>query len=335
MTTICEPFARVLAAGRGQFNQRVVEARRRYPTFDPAAFAAFLQSAVDPVVQAVAEVAPQRVVPVTLAAYDLALDLCGQGLAGPQARSQNVGQVWQRVAPAYAHLVGEQPVDVLGALTNAIVYLERFDSTRPQQWIAEMAALAPQIATLDALRSAGQLVAWRAGVAHFRNGALAAADALPEDLALAAAGVTGFGQWRHVSIRLANDPWWRPYAGSESADYPPMEVGQFAGFGGAFAVPPEVRPSGEGFVVRSDERYFFLVADAYGAILHSASAEEFEQAGSAPAGAQIRLQASTAVINNRRLDLPLPADGLRVTWNTHTVAITSPYSHAITLVALV
>lgn len=125
MPPISAPFARVLAAGRPQFNARVAEARRRTPSFDPEAFAAFLQSAVDGVVAAVEAVAPDRTTTVAVVAYEMALRLVAQGHAGPKTRRNDVDRVWIELAPPLAKRVAEAPGEVLAALCNAAFNLGR------------------------------------------------------------------------------------------------------------------------------------------------------------------------------------------------------------------
>jgi hypothetical protein len=56
------------------------------------------------------------------------------------------------------------------------------DGARPGEWIEAMERLAPQCADVESLLQAGQVAAWRAGLAHFREGALAVAAKLPAQL---------------------------------------------------------------------------------------------------------------------------------------------------------
>lgn len=318
---ISPSFAELLAAGRPQFNARAQEARRRFTTLDMAAFAAFLRDGVDPLVAAVAAHAPERAGSVAFAAYDMALALVGHGLAGPAAKSQAVNDCWRELLPAMAPLVAMAPSEVLALASNAAVHLAGVAGARPAQWRRELQALAPQVDNVATLRTLGQVLAWRAGVAHFRAGALAAADNLPQALALAAFEEPAL-DWPALREQLLASPWHGNAIG--------IEVGAFTGFGGDFAAPPQVRASSEGFVVLSGERYFFLVADAYGAVLHGATEEEYAQARSeAPVGVQLRDAA--IVIRTREFALDLPAGQIAVCANAHTVAVTSPYTHAIRL----
>ena len=321
---ISPAFAAILASGRAQFNGRAAEARRRFPALDMAAFGAFLHDGVDPLVAAVAAAAPERAGSVTLAAYDMALELVGHGLAGPAAKNPFLNTVWRELAPSFAPLLAAAPVEVLGMLSNAAIHLGAVAAARPAQWQRELAALAPQVATVAQLRAVGQVLAWRAGVAHFRQGALAAADTLPPALALAAFGEPG-AQWPQVRAQLLANPW------RGNADG--REFGSFTGLGGDFGTPPQVRATPDGFVVRSAERHYLLVADAYGAVLHGATAQEFELAQTG-VPASVRLDGATVHVGARSIALDLPAGDIALAANAHTLAITSPWTHAIRLLPL-
>jgi hypothetical protein len=321
---ISPAFASTLASGRAQFNGRAAEARRRFPSLDMAAFGAFLRDGVDPLVVAVSAAAPERAGGATLAAYDMALELVGHGLAGPAAKNPFLNTVWRELAPQFAPLLATAPVDVLGMLSNAAIHITAVAGARPAQWQRELATLAPQVTSVTQLRAVGQVLAWRAGVAHFRQGALAAADTLPPALALAAFGEPG-AHWPQVHAQLQENPW------RGNADG--REFGSFSGLGGDFATPPQVRATDEGFVVRSAERHYLLVADAYGAVLHGATAQEFEQAQTGTPSAA-RLDGATLHIGARRIELDVPASDIAIAANAHTVAITSPWTHAIRLLPL-
>jgi len=111
------------------------------------------------------------------------------------------------------------------------------------------------------------------------------------------------------------------------------EFGSFTGFGGDFGTPPQVRATQDGFAVRSAGRHYLLVADAYGAVLHGATAQEFELA-QAGMPADVRVEGSSVHIGARRIDLDVPAGDIAIAANAHTLAITSPWTHAIRLLPL-
>lgn len=331
---ISAAFAQILAAGRAQFNQRVTEARRRYPAFDSGAFADFLQAGVDKVVMAIADTMPEKVASTTLVAYDIALELAGLTLAGPKARDGLVNRVWEEVLPVHARLIADHPVEVIGRLSNAAVNISRVASTRPDQWVQAMCALAPQVGSLAHLQGIGQILSWRCGLAHFRAGAIEVADQLPEQLALAAFGCQEEAPWSQVKAKLLADPWWVPVPFQKHSIHPGTEIGQFTGFGGEFSEPPEVRPCPEGFFVRSGQRYSLLIADAFGAVLHAATEEDFKHAVTHHFADAITLKGNRLITGKREIDLNLPADHIQVTHNAHTIAVTSPFTHAIRLLPL-
>lgn len=312
---ISAPFAAFLEAERAALNQCVIEARRRFPDFDTQAFSSFLVGAVDDLVAAAP---PERVHAVAMAAYELALDMTGLKLIGSQARAASLHGVWHTIAPALMPVLAAQPGQVLRMLSNAVMHLESQPGVLIDQWINEVAALAPSIASLDQVEAVGEIAAWRAGMAHFRTGALAAGGRLPAALACVAVGAAADASWDATLHELTRDPWF-----SHGAPRPMRRsIGSFAGFGGMFVAPPAVRAYDEGFVVRSGEQYFLLLADTFGAVLLPAGRDDFD------AAPQTALPAQRWVS-----ELQLPAEGLTVCGNGHTLAITSPYTHAIALAA--
>lgn len=328
---LSDSFARVLAVGRPQFNERVAEAKRRAPRFAAADFTAFLQESVDGVVAAVDAVAPARTAAVALSAFDIALTLVVHGLAGPATRCLLVNRLWTEVLPQVPARIAEAPSEVLGSLSNAAVHLAGTPGARSEEWLSRMAALGPAAGSLAQLLDVGKVLAWRCGAAHFRTSALVAADALAEDLALAAVGATTAASWTEVRDAFAADPWWSPVGSGGSKS---REVGGFTGFGGSFVQPPELRVAEEGFWVRSGGRHTLLVADAWGAVQLPAEAAEFE-ASPPPARPAVPVrQGSRLIFTHGAVDLDLPGEGLQVLANAHTAAVASPYSHVIRLFAL-
>lgn len=304
--TLSPVLARELAAARPRFNAEIAAARRARTGFDTDALADAVRTRIDPLAVAVAAVAPDRVAAVVEAAFTSTVTLVDHALAGD--RRALVDRAWTEAAVPLAALVAERPEPILALLTNAVLTLAATPGARPGEWIERIAALAP-LASVDTLAGAGQVVAWRSGMAHYRTAAIAIADTLPEPLALAAVGATG--AWSATRAALEADRWWTPTASAENR----IRVGGFAGFGGPFEAPPRVRGGAEGFFVQSCERTWFLVADAWGATLHPAAADEF--ACAAPASPA------------HPHDTDMPAEGLEATIAGGSVALTSPYSHFI------
>jgi len=323
-------FGAALAAQRRELNALAAEARRSYAGFDQAAFTHFLVEAVDPLVQAVAARAPECIQGVVTAAYRMGLDMVGQRLADGTPRTSNLIQAWATLMPHYASLVARAPEQMLGMLSNAVLHLDALPGVKGERWRRDMAALAPQVDSLEHLRVLGQVLAWRAGAAHFRQGAIAAADTLPEALGLAVFHAADYGSWQQVRDSLLQDPWWRSATDPDAVTT--HMAGSFAGFGGPFIAPPRVVAAGACFLVRSGERDFVLHADAHGAVLLPAGAGEFDNAAvNTPLPHAV--EGEELVVGRQRIAIALPAEGLALCATASTIALSSPYSHAIQLVA--
>ena len=329
-------LASVLRSGRGELNTRFAGARVRHPDLDAEVFAEFIRSAVDPLVVAVARTRPERVSDVALAAYDSALDLVGQKLAGRSARTPYVDEAWRRVLCEAAPIVAAEPERLIAAVCNAAHHLSATPGARPAAWIDVMARLAAQCTDSGTFLTLGQVAGWRAGMAHFRESALAAADTLPQSLALAAIGAPPV-HWSEIRDRLVADPWFDP----ARPDTPgtarvAARAGAFRGFGGLFTEPPTVAMADERLFVRAGTQCWLLTADAFGATFHRATHEEFDRGrarSALPAGVAVR--GTTLTVRGSTVELPdvFGQVGSACASRT-TLALTSPYTHAIALVAL-
>src|SRR6185312_4146890 len=132
----------------------------------------------------------------------------------------------------------------------------------------------------------GQVLGWRAGLAHYRSSALIVATTLPSTLALAAVGAHTKQKWSDVVQRLEDDPWFDPAKSEATADRSRLaivaRVGGFRGFGGLFVEPPEVASSRDQLWVKSGDDCWLLCADVFGYTFHRATVEEFEGARQNP-----------------------------------------------------
>jgi len=326
---VSNALASILRSGRADFNARFAAARRIHSDLDPGAFADFLRTAVDELARAVEKVRPDRLGEVTMAAYEAALELIGQKLAGPGARLASIEEGWRRILPKAASLVAAAPGRLIPAVCNAVHQIASTHGARPAQWIATMEKLGPECGDAEALLKLGQVVAWRAGLAHLRSGAIATADALPEPLALAAVGAKTGTSWASVREQLLANSWFDPASGSSVARVV-AQAGAFKGFGGLFIEPPIVASSSEHFLVQSDRECWLLTADIFGATFHRASVKEF--AAKVPPG--LLLKGSRVAFNGQSFELPTIGELTSAAANETTLALTSPLTHSITLVAL-
>lgn len=323
--TISSEFQEVLRAGRPDFNARTAEARHRYPSFNSELFGQFLTHSVDPFVAAAA---PERRGIVASAAYDVALELVGRELAGGHARGQLLDRLWQEVLPALVGILPDQPAPMLCALCNALLNLQA-QGARAEQWLQLLLEQAPKISG-DALPDFGVLAAWRAGAVQFRVAALRLASAHPQT-ASAILGLSEQGELAEQLPLLESDPW---LLTPGNADVSGHEVGSFTGYGGHFPIPPSVRACAAGFMVKSEDRYFLLLADSFGALLLPASADEYLAAADyqAPASPAPNLIDGGLHTLRGRVEHSFCRDDLQLDWNEHSAALYSPYSFSIYVV---
>lgn len=314
-------LARALASGRARYNTKVAQARHRWPDFDTAAFAGFLRDTVDPLLEAVDAVATEQVHAVATAACDFAIELVARRLAGTHSHQPWVERAWREVAPRYARLLAAEPQALLSGLANAVVQLGQWPQVRVAGWLDAMQAHAGGVADLEQWRALGQLLAWRAGMAHYRAGALAATDRLPEALALAALDAPPGADWPSLRAALLADPWHTPHGRAHGLPPEGMQIGAFSGFGGPFLQPPTLRVAHAGFLVSSGERHYLLQADIHGAVLLPATKAQFDAA----------TPGTTAVPRGYAAALGWPAQDIVGIGNVHTLALATPCSHVIAL----
>lgn len=264
---LAPPLADFLRARRADCNARFVAARRHWPRLDAADFSLFLRDQLSPLATALDSTQSHVVLD---RAYDLGLQLVAEKLAGPSAVNPAINALWTEVFPSMAAHIGTAPRRILGSLSNAAHHLAATPDSRSENWRSRLVALAPGCSNADELLIVAQLLAWRAGLAHFRALALAAADALPAALALDALDAPADLNWSEVRDAHLADPWFG-YHVPASSD---RRIGAFRGFGGLFLTPPQVTRSGSHILVRSGGEAWILLADAFGATFHRATPDE-------------------------------------------------------------
>jgi len=325
---ISPALSRALRAGRAQFNARVEAACRQRPGFDTTVADALITGPLDKLATAAEALDADRTGSLLLAAFDAGITLALHG----KHEHPLVRTVWREVLPACLPLMLRQPRKTLGKLFNAALHLLSTGGVRTEQWAQDMARVALRCDNLSHLEQIGQILAWRAGMAHFRESALKLARGLPPELAVDALALLPEQDVAAVLDRLDADPWFDPAHDSSHGLRAMHEVGSFTGFGGPFAAPPEVRGHGEGFVVRCADRHWYLCADVFGAVLHADSPEEYAAGASRADGLEVK--GGEIRLGQRRCALDLPPEGVRVVRNASTAAVTSPHSHTIRLFAL-
>ncbi len=315
-------FASLLKERRSSYNSQVAAARSRTPAFDTASFSDFLRETVDPLFDAVAEIAPDNPARTADALFAMSVDLAEHGWVGTAARAPVVERLWRDAAQHMAGAIAADPRETLGALTNAAIKLEQEPGVRVDEWLALVDGLAAGIRDPGQLRALATLLAWRAGAAHIRAVALAAGGTLPPALACQAVGANEGDDWGEVGRRLLAEPWWAP--GGEAARA--HRVGGFRGFGGPFAEPPVIVAHGKDFLAASGDGRFRLIADAFGATVRRSVVDGAIDGAPDPQGMR-RLNGTSLHADDRTIELGGSAEGLKVAEAAGSLAVTSPYSH--------
>ena len=357
-------FVQALKDNRASFNARFAEARRTQPRLDPREFLDTLSTTVAAIVASVEQARPDRAAGVVSVLYDLALDLHAREFIGPHSRYPFVSLGWRDLLPVLGADLAESPRAVAGSITNALYNLSIEPAARPQEWLDAMRALAPLAPDVPALLQAGQVAAWRSGLAHFRRGALALCRQLPPSLVSAALGLAAGSlsltpqsaapvapntptpppakdiepqspsALNALLDRLDADPWLRPADALATQPGRTLKLvaraGAFRGFGGLFMAPPLVSASGEHFIARDGDDRWLLTADVFGVTFH--------HAGDLPAvtgsGAFQLDRTGRVTLGKLSAVFPELANFTSAAGNDRTLAVTTPLSHAIYLVAL-
>lgn len=353
-------FAKVMEARRGYFNARFAQAQVTRPDLEGDAFLDVLRAYVAPIVEAVASVQESAAPATCQHLYEIALDLFAQGLLVPHTHPraanvtgrvvQTLDEVWRELLPALAPFLAEEPQRVAAAVLNAAYNLAQTPDARPQEWIVILYVLAPHCKDVDTLLRAGQVAAWRSGMAQYRLSALPVLKTLDAPVArlifgLGMDAVEPNSEQLHHAL-MAN-PWYVPWGDErprtndergtvdhgQQANTGGIEivrrVGMFRGFGGTFIKPPQVVWTEAGFVASDGEGDYLITADAFGGTLHRTV-----DAKKARTNTPFRLGESGEVsVNGMTRTFPELANATSSAGNQTTLAVTTGLSHAVYFVA--
>lgn len=285
MTAISQTLADALAAQRSELNARFRVVQSLHQGLDSGQLFDFMRECVDPLILAVQREHSSDVQSVVRAAYDSALQLLlHRSLNSPQQRAW-LKSMWRGVLSRVPALVASEPGRLIGALNNALLNIGGSGHTIAERWLIELERIAPRCARAEQLLACGQVLAWRAGLAHYRDGSLQLLQSFEPSLLSAVMDVDPT-EASDVVGRIRRDRWFDPRHVSDGQPRVLARVGSFRGFGGQFVQPPVVAPHGDGWVVRSGAEQWFLTADAFGHSFHRASTTEWEQ-GSQQRGSRV------------------------------------------------
>jgi hypothetical protein len=313
--------AEALERGRERYNAAFLAARQGGAALDPQAFLQHIREVVVPIVDGVSSRMAERTAGVLDALYSVSIQLFSASLLGAGAKMQAVNRVWTELLPCLNHLLMRDPQRLAAALCNAARNVAGTPEAKCDSWMRDLLRLAPQCTDVSELLEAGKIAAWRAGMAHYRKGALAAAKTLPPALAEAAlqAPVEMVDCWQ-------SDPWADP--GGETALSIVARAGAFRGFGGRFIRPPKVWSSAGQLFANDGEGTWQLIADRFGCVFMRHDASPRHEGSNATVKSD-----GSVVFPDQRATFAELASATSFAFDGVTLAVTIPTSHAVYLVA--
>jgi hypothetical protein len=272
-------FVDALQANRVALNERVAQALARFPRLTPTDIERTLTQFVQPVMLAMPGFGGST--EIGLAHFD---EIVSAGLHATGTRllgaAPAVDRLWTEVLPDIGALLVADP-QLAGELTFASAQMIRLSSQRMTQpddpserWIALLSEAAPLAHTPDSMRAIGVLIAWRCGLAQYRDAALRVADEQPDAVRQVLIAASPTDTAKALGKCRANR-WITP----QEALTPSLpefrtvaQFGSYRGLGGQFVVPPLVgTTTSEGkteLIVASGTDRWAVDVDAFGATLH-------------------------------------------------------------------
>lgn len=248
--------------------------------------------------------------------YPLLLDLTGAELF---ERSEAVRALWSELLPACVPLLKREPAKMVASLTNAIYNLEKEPGADWRFWLGRAMKCYPACSDAAMWLKACQVLAWVAGMAHFRESALTLSKELPESVCTALVP-----RWDKVK----EDPWWARRHQSDPL-IAVHKVGGFAGFDGPFQRPPEVlSATDERFWVSDGGDDWLLFSDGFGATLKRIRDFDLQE----PRGSDVTVSPEGEVVwEGRSFFFPelAPVSGFAV--SGQLLAITGRLTHKISI----
>jgi hypothetical protein len=186
---------------------------------------------------------------------------------------------------------------------------------------------------------AGKVCAWRAGMAHYREGALDTGRRLDPNIAAPALGLTDIrdpGALECIIGRLRDNRWLSVEAAAQPAGTTPQlrivrKLGGFRGFAGPFLAPPVVTCADGEFFVQDGESCWHLTTDRFGATLHRTENTPVKTNPTTPFQMSTDGTVKCAEQSKRFAELQGSSSWAA---NRTTLAVTTPLSHLVYLVAL-
>lgn len=326
------PFSKAMKEGRSQFNKRIADVQKQNMGFDIQALSSWLSGPA----AFLAESLPRYSTEIASVCLDTSIMLVVHGLTSQQGYSP-FKDLWMKILPQCSYMLSSYPRQTLGILHNCALNMHSYNGDFLSRWIDRISILVDRVRTVPELRALCALLAWKSGLAHYRISALRAAESLSEELALLALGVPEGRDLKEAISRFMENRWFNPEIIEQESLRVVHEIGAFTGFNGKFPCPPTVRACNDGFAVRSGDQYFWLFADAFGALIHGGLKKEYYHEldrGNDDNNPGKSIQKGVLFVGNNKLNINLPEDGLSQVNTADSIAVFSPWSYSIILISL-
>ncbi len=262
----------VLRRERDRYNQSFLMARTRFPRVDGQTTLTLFADLAAALLQGAAKRGVADPAPALFALFETTLTLAGRELAGAGGRLPEFAPRLGECLAAAPHALFQAPREMIPGLANALYNLLSRSTSAGADWSRAYVELADLNLDRETLQLAGALAAWRAGLAHYREAALARAADLPAAALFAALRMTEAQRLRiaprlgEFVSRLASNPWTTPenWLEPEREELVARIGGGFRGFGGVFASPPEILVGSDGVLASDSDSAYRIFVDAYG-----------------------------------------------------------------------
>lgn len=226
-----------------------------------------VQSFIVPIVESVLAHVPSRGSRVLTELYDVSLELVSAGQFSDAGHSPALVRLWNSVLTQMPVAIAKEPRRIAGSLSNAVAYLSQAAPHCVDRWLDQMLRLTRDCTEPEEALSLGRFVAWTSGLAHGREAALALATRISKPLLLQAlelpASTSDADLQRHLT-HLAHNPWFGSSKSEDSNIQLVSTCGNFVGFDGPFANPPQVFALDGGLYAHDKVHCWQVFADRFG-----------------------------------------------------------------------
>lgn len=331
-------LSRALERNREYFNAAFAIAGRQNQNLNSGDFAEHVIEFIEPAVHAVGELAPDRVDETVRSLYDVSLDLFEQDCLGANSRHPIVSEAWKAIFPKIPKFIAASPRQVAMAILNGAYNISIEPGGAARRWISEVVRLAGKCVDEKQFLAVGKVVAWRIGMAHYRDSAIPIWRNLPDELLFETIGIGSKrgAISRSDLIKAMDNPWQSPEQIGQSRK-PEIciasRTGGFRGFGEYFIAPPKVSLNDGKLVVYDEESGFALYADVFGTVLKKIG--DFKPGKSEKSYVDFSIDSSGTVSRYKDTKyFPLLTDFASFAATQEMLVVTMPSSHHVYVVVV-